>query len=81
MDIECWKKITEITDLVLNETSETAQQDIIKSACKNNPALESEVVDFLNSIKKSTGLWDELYQVRDFLTEDLLKKLVKKHDL
>lgn len=73
MDIRRWELVTKIVDLILNESSEDKRREILESASKDDPTIQNDVTEFLKSIDQSSTLWDDLVQVRNVLTDDLIK--------
>src|SRR5699024_6996738 len=66
-----WEQIGTIVDAVLALERPEEQTALIKERCGNDEALKNEVVDWLDSITKSQGLWDELLLSNRVLMQDM----------
>ncbi len=81
MEKSRWQQITEITDYILNEESGTDRDEIIKKKCQNNPELEKEVLDFLDSIVESEDFWQNLFESNRAITDSLTEETASKQRL
>lgn len=65
-----WQSIATVVDRVL-ELPPSERDRYINTECSDDPELVEQVLDFMNSISSSEGLWDQLLQSNEILVNDL----------
>jgi|AntRauTorckE6833_2_1112554.scaffolds.fasta_scaffold02849_2 serine/threonine-protein kinase len=71
MEQNRWQQIGTIVDEALALGNPEERTALIQERCGNDDALENEVIDWLDSIIQSRGMWDELLLSNRVLMEDM----------